>query len=119
MSVTKSFFGTIAAMLVAEGKLDANALVTQYVPELKDSAFGDATVRQVLDMTTGLQYSEAYADPKAEVWNYARAGNIMPRPPGYQGPAIVLRLPGDGAEGRRARPGLRLQDASTPMRWAG
>ena len=86
MSVTKSFFGTVGAMLVADGTLDENAKVTRYVPELQDSAFGDATVRQVLDMTTGLAYSENYADPKAEIWNHVRAGNVMPRPPGYQGP---------------------------------
>ena len=86
MSLTKSFFGTIGAVLVAEGRLDENAKVAQYVPELKDSAFGDATIRQVLDMRTGLKYSENYADPKAEVWDHVRAGNVMPRPPGYQGP---------------------------------
>ena len=85
-SVTKSFFGTLGAMLVAEGKLDPNALVSQYIPELKDSAFGDATVRQVLDMTTGIQYSENYADPKAEIWDHVRAGSVFPRPPGYSGP---------------------------------
>lgn len=86
MSVTKSFFGTIGAMLVAEGQLDENAKVAQYVPELKDSAFGDATVRQLLDMSTGLKYSENYADPNAEIWAHVRAGNVLPRPPGYQGP---------------------------------
>jgi len=85
-SVTKSFFGTIGAMLVAEGKLDEKATVASYVPELKDTAFADATIRQLLDMTTGLQYSENYADPKAEVWAHVRAGNVLPRPPGYQGP---------------------------------
>lgn len=85
-SVTKSFFGTIGAMLVAEGKLDENALVSQYVPELKDSAFGDVTIRQLLDMRTGLKYSENYADPKAEIWDHVRAGGVLPRPPGYQGP---------------------------------
>ncbi len=85
-SVTKSFFGTIAAALVAEGKLDPAAPVTRYVPELKDSAFGDASVREVMDMTTALAYSEAYADPKAEVWDFARAGGILPKPPGYEGP---------------------------------
>ena len=86
MSVTKSFFGTIAAMMVADGRLDENALVTKYVPELKDTAFGDATVRQLLDMTTGLQYSENYADPKAEIWAHVRAGSVVPRPAGYDGP---------------------------------
>jgi hypothetical protein len=85
-SVTKSFFGLIGQALVAEGKLDENAKVAQIVPELKDSAFGDATVRQVLDMRTGLKYSENYADPKAEIWDHVRAGGVLPRPPGYAGP---------------------------------
>ena len=85
-SVTKSFFGTLGEVLVAEGKIDENAKVTQYVPELKDSAFGDATVRQVMDMRTGLRYSEKYADPKAEIWDHVRAGGVLPRPPNYAGP---------------------------------
>ena len=86
MSVTKSFFGTIGATLVADGTLDENAPVAKYVPELKDSGFGDATVRQILDMTTGLKYSENYADPKAEIWDHVRAGGIVPRPANYEGP---------------------------------
>ena len=86
MSMTKSFFGTLGAMLVADGRLDQNAPVSKYVPELKDTAFGDATVRQLLDMTTGLKYSENYADPKAEIWDHVRAGGVLPRPPGYAGP---------------------------------
>lgn len=86
MSMTKSFIGTLAAILVEEGKLDPNALVTQYVPELKDTAYGDATVRQVMDMTISVQYSEKYADPKAEIWDYIRAGGSMPTPPNYTGP---------------------------------
>lgn len=86
MSVTKSFFGTIGAMLVADGTLDENATVAKYVPELKDTAFGDATIRQLLDMTTGLQYSENYADPKAEIWSHVRAGSVVPRPANYEGP---------------------------------
>jgi CubicO group peptidase (beta-lactamase class C family) len=86
MSVTKSIFGTLGAMLVAEGRLDEKALVGQYIPELKDTAYGDATVRQVLDMTVGVRYSENYADPAAEIWQHVRAGGVFPRPPGYAGP---------------------------------
>ena len=76
-SVTKSFVGTLAAMLAAEGKLDTTAHVTKYVPELKDTAYGDATVRQVMDMTIGVKFSN-YSDPKAEVFDYARAGGMAP-----------------------------------------
>ncbi|WP_260397228.1 serine hydrolase [Variovorax sp. KBW07] len=86
MSVTKSVVGTLGAMLVAEGKLDAGNQVAEYVPELAKSAFGNATVRQVLDMTTGLKFSEDYADPKAEVWAHAQAGSPLPKPKDYTGP---------------------------------
>lgn len=86
MSVTKSLTGLMGEMLVAEGKLDATALVGTLIPELKNSAFGDATVRQVLDMTTELDYSEDYADPNADVWIYAQAGSPLPKPENYTGP---------------------------------
>jgi CubicO group peptidase (beta-lactamase class C family) len=86
MSVTKSFVGTLAAMLVHEGALDPEMQVAHYIPELKNSAFADATVRQVLDMTTGIDYSEDYTDPNASVWQHSRAGGTFPRPPGYSGP---------------------------------
>jgi CubicO group peptidase (beta-lactamase class C family) len=89
-SVTKSFFGTLGAMLVAEGKLDENAPVSRYVPELAGSGFGNATVRQVLDMTTSLDYDEEYADPKASSFiAYARAAGLFPMPPGTVGPGNV------------------------------
>ncbi|WP_429381369.1 serine hydrolase domain-containing protein [Pseudomonas laurylsulfatiphila] len=86
MSVTKSVVGTLGAMLVAQGRIDAGKRVDEYVPELKDSAFASVTVRQVLDMTTGLKYSEDYADPDAEVWAHARAGSPLPSPKDYDGP---------------------------------
>lgn len=102
-SVTKSFVGTLAAVLAANGKLDTAAPVTKYVPELKDGAYGDATVRQVMDMTIGVKYSENYSDPKAEVFDYARAGGMMPLPPGYDGPRsfydFLIKLQKEGTHG--------------------
>ena len=86
MSVSKSFMGLLAACLVADGVLNASQRVDHYVPELAGSGFGDATVRQVMDMTTAIDYTENYADAQAEIWNHMRAGGVMPRPPGYSGP---------------------------------
>jgi CubicO group peptidase (beta-lactamase class C family) len=104
MSVTKSYIGTLAAMLVAEGKLDERAPVTKYIPELANSAYGDATVREVMDMTIGVKYSENYADPKAEIWSHSRAGGLLPRPPGYDGPtsfyAFLQTLQKEGEHGQ-------------------
>ncbi len=86
MSVTKSLTGLLGEMLVAEGVIDERARVATIVPELANSAFGDATVKQVLEMTTGLRFSEDYADPQAEVWQHAAAGNPLPKPADYAGP---------------------------------
>lgn len=85
MSVSKSFTGTLASILIAEGQIDPNKFVSYYVPELTDSAFGDATVQQVLDMTTSVDYTEDYNDPNAGVWKYAESGNPF-RPDNYTGP---------------------------------
>ena len=102
-SVTKSFIGTLAAMLVEEGVLDAQASVASYVPELADSGFGNASVRQVMDMTTGIRYSETYADPSAEIWEYSRAGNLIPRPADYSGAtslyAFLQKVQAEGQHG--------------------
>ena len=85
-SVTKSFVATLAATLVDEGLLDEGATVAKYLPELAKSGVGDATIRQLLDMTTGLSYTEDYNDPKSPVWDLTRAGGFRVRPPGYSGP---------------------------------
>jgi CubicO group peptidase (beta-lactamase class C family) len=85
-SATKSFFGTIAATLIAEGKLDPSERVDHYIPELKESGFADATVAQVLDMTTALKYSENYDDPKSDIYNLRYASGALPTPAGYNGP---------------------------------
>ena len=86
MSITKSFIGTLGAMLVADGLLDLSATVSEYVPELVKSGFGDASIRQLLDMTTAIKFSEDYSDPNAEVWAHANAGNPLPKPEDYTGP---------------------------------
>ncbi|KAF1693203.1 6-aminohexanoate hydrolase [Pseudoxanthomonas daejeonensis] len=86
MSMTKSLTGLLAEILVAEGSLDDTALVSSIVPEIRGSAFADATVRQVMDMTTGLHYSEDYADPNADIWVYSAAASPLPKPENYTGP---------------------------------
>ena len=86
MSVTKSFVGTVAEILIADGVLDDTKRVSEYVPELESSAFGSATVRQVMDMTAALDYNENYADPESDIWQYAAAGDPTPKPASYTGP---------------------------------
>jgi len=86
MSMTKSITGLLAQTLVSEGVLDDRLRVRDVIPEIGDSAFASATVRQVMDMTTGVKYSEDYADPNADIWLYSRAASPLPKPEGYRGP---------------------------------
>ena len=86
LSVTKGVLGLLAEMLIADGTLDRHAPVAGLVPELAASGFGNATVGQLLDMSTALDYREDYADPQSGIWAHAAAGGVLPRPPGYRGP---------------------------------
>lgn len=92
MSMTKSFVGLLGEILIAENKLDQARQIQDYIPELSKSAFGDATVRQVMDMTTSLEYSEDYNDPNAGVWQHAAAGNPLPKPENYTGPRTYFEF---------------------------
>jgi CubicO group peptidase (beta-lactamase class C family) len=67
MSVSKSLVGCVAGILAGRGLLDPEAPVTMYVPEVADSGYSGATVRHLLDMRTGVAFSETYDDPAAEV----------------------------------------------------
>ena len=86
MSMTKSVTGLLAEILVVEGVLDDTARVADIIPEIAGSAFASATVRQVMDMTTGVRYSEDYSDPNADIWLYSAAASPLPKPDGYEGP---------------------------------
>lgn len=88
-SITKSFTGLLAAQLAHEGKIDPDALVTKYLPELADSAWGDMKVRDVMDMTGAVRFREVYTDPTTEVFGYLFASTMLPRPAGYSGPGDI------------------------------
>lgn len=85
-SVTKSMVGLLAADLLVRGLLDENAKVTRYVPELAGETFGDATVRNILDMTIAVRWSENYSDPAAEIRSYGVPSGLRERTPEYRGP---------------------------------
>ncbi|GAM56015.1 beta-lactamase class C [Vibrio ishigakensis] len=56
MSVTKSFTALTLQTLVQQGLVDMNKPITDYLPELKESAgFRDATVQEVADMRSGIK----------------------------------------------------------------
>ncbi len=89
-SATKSFVGTLMLILADEGRVDLSKTVSTYVPELRDSAFGDATVQQVLDMTTAVSFSEIYDDPQSDIGRYGTVFRFAGEPaPDYKGPLTL------------------------------
>lgn len=59
-SVAKSVTGAAAGVLVGRGVLDPQAPLTDYLPELQQTAYAGASVRNVLDMTSGVRFVEDY-----------------------------------------------------------
>lgn len=72
-SISKSVTAILAGILEGEGLFDPNAPVIEYIAEAKDSAYGDASVRHVLDMTVSLDFEEAYLDPESAFARYRRS----------------------------------------------
>lgn len=79
MSVSKSLVGSVVGSLSGSGLLDVNAPLTAYVPALAASGYAGATVRHLLDMRSGIEFSEDYLDPDAHVRVMEEAVGWAPR----------------------------------------
>ena len=79
MSVSKSFVGILVGALAGEGVLNVEEQVTAYMPELERSGYRGATVRHLLDMRSGIAFSEDYLDPNSEVRLLEQAMGWAPR----------------------------------------
>ncbi|WCL53243.1 serine hydrolase domain-containing protein [Gimibacter soli] len=117
-SVTKSVGGTLAEMLIAEGKLDDTKLVTDYVPELKDSGYGDATVRQVLDMLVALDFTETYGDPYSSISQFAYSAGLAPAPEGVKVyPSMYDYLPTISKQGNHGEAWRYISATTEVLAW--
>ena len=82
MSVSKSIVGCVAGVLADRGLLDPGALVTAYVPEAEGSGYAGASIRNLLDMRTGVAFRETYTALDAEVRVMERSMGWRPAEPG-------------------------------------
>ncbi|WP_028401610.1 serine hydrolase domain-containing protein [Ectobacillus panaciterrae] len=55
-SLTKVFTGLLVSTLADEGKIDMTAKASSYLPELENTAFGNATVQQLMDMQVSADF---------------------------------------------------------------
>jgi CubicO group peptidase (beta-lactamase class C family) len=95
MSVSKSIVGILVGALAGQGVLSVDEQVTAYVPELEHSGYRGATVRHLLDMRSGIEFSEDYLDPNSGVRLLEQAMGWAPRnsqrvPPTLRGFLLTL-----------------------------
>ena len=90
-SVAKSVTSTLVGAAIQDGKIKGlEDVVTNYVPELKGSAYEGVTVRQLLMMSSGVKWNEDYTDPNSDV---ARAGSAILEPGVNPIVSYMRRLP--------------------------
>ncbi|XVX20317.1 serine hydrolase domain-containing protein [Actinomycetota bacterium] len=105
MSVTKSVVGVLVCDLVDEGLCLLTDAVEDLVPDLMGSGFAGATLRDLLDMRSGVRFNETYHDPDADVYLMEHA--VGWRPPRADVPSTMheylASLPSDGPHGGKFR----------------
>ena len=74
-SVAKSVTSTLVGAAIQDGYIKSlDAPVTDYIRELKGSAYDGVTIRQLLTMTSGVKWNEDYSNPHSDV---AQAGGAI------------------------------------------
>jgi CubicO group peptidase (beta-lactamase class C family) len=67
-SVAKSFTSTLVGAAIKDGYIKSiDDTVSEYIPDLKGSAYDNVTIKQLLTMTSGVKWNEDYADPQSDV----------------------------------------------------
>lgn len=98
-SVAKSVVSLLVGAAVADGYLTIDDAVTQYVPELRNTAYEGVTVRHLLQMSSGARWIEDYDAPQSDIGRLGPAVRASGR-------AGLLQLL--GAQPRVAAPGTRF-----------
>lgn len=72
-SMAKSYLSALVGLLLEDGTISSiDDPVVKYAPSLKDSAYKDATLRNVLQMSSGALFDEDYLDKNSDINRMAR-----------------------------------------------
>jgi CubicO group peptidase (beta-lactamase class C family) len=87
-SVAKSFTSTLVGAAIQDGAIKSlEDKVSQYVPDLRGSAYDDVSIRQLLTMSSGVQWNEDYEDPNSDVSRF----NVERPDPGVDATVSYMR----------------------------
>lgn len=82
MSVSKSILGLVAGIVADRGLLDPESRITDLLPELRNSAYAGATIRDALDMRVGIKFDEDYHAKSGAIIEYRKSHLWDPLPAG-------------------------------------
>jgi len=98
-SVAKSVTSTLVGAALKDGFIRSlDDKVSDYLVQMKGSAYDDVSLRQLLTMTSGVKWNEDYADPNSDV---ARFNNHKPEEGVDQLVSYLRRLPREVPAGTR------------------
>ncbi len=91
-SVAKSVTAAVCGILIHQGMIDRDATLSSLIPELKNSGYADACLRQVMDMRSGIRFDEDdYLDPDSDIAIVDCASGWKPKR--ENSPTCVLDIP--------------------------
>lgn len=111
MSMVKSITATLIGAAIEDGHIQSiDDPLTRYLPQLAGSAYEGVTVRNLLQMASGVKWDETYTNPKSdrrrmlEVQQTQEPGGVL---------ALMSKLP------RAAEPGTRFNYSTGETQVAG
>jgi CubicO group peptidase (beta-lactamase class C family) len=98
-SVAKSLTSTLVGAAIKDGYIKSiDDKVTQYIPEMKGSAYDDVSIAQLLTMTSGIKWNEDYEDRNSDV---ARFNEHKPEPGVDTTVSYMRKLPREAPAGTK------------------
>ena len=102
-SIAKSVVSALVGIAIREGKIKSvDQPVTDFIPELADSGFKKVTLKNLLEMRSGIRFTEGYANPFGEMAKFYYGTNLR---------RYTLNLKTQGPSGK----GYSYQSANTQL----
>jgi CubicO group peptidase (beta-lactamase class C family) len=98
-SVAKSVTSTLVGAAIKDGFIKSlDDYVTDYIPDLKGSAYDSVRILHLLTMTTGIRWNESYTDPNGDIARFS----ADPIEPGMNATVSYMRrLPAEAEPGKK------------------
>ncbi len=93
-SVAKSVTSLLVGTAINDGYIrSVDEPVTNYLPRLRDSSYEEATIRNVLQMSSGVEWDEDYADPESDIntvpWDTLGIVEYLRHKPRLYAPGVI------------------------------